>query len=105
MKELHILHSLLLEAQGHSGTVEDFPRKVLEGRVHLASELLRVFVSESVVKEPGSQPTGRIKGGLPPGSSPISQKTRDPSHMIPPVLPGFRPSREGPLSGVHNEGV
>jgi hypothetical protein len=105
MKELHILHSAIPEAPSHSRTMEDLPRKILEGRIHLASELLGVFVSESVVKEPGGYPTGRIVGRLPPGLGPISQKTCYPSHMIHPVLSRFRPNREGPTSGVHDERV
>jgi hypothetical protein len=44
-------------------------------------------------------------GRLPPGLGPISQKTRYPSHMIHPVLSHFRPNREGPTSGVHDERV
>ncbi len=105
MKELHILHPAIPQAPSHSRTMEDFPRKIFEGRIHLASELLRLFVSESVVKEPGGHPTGRIVGRLPPGLGPISQKTRYPSHMIHPVLSRFHPSRKGPMSGVHDERV
>ena len=105
MKEFSILHSLIPEAPSHSRTMEDLPREILEGRIHLASEHLMVFVSESIMEEPCGHPSSRFKGGLPPCSSPVAQKARHPSHVLPSGLFRLRPTREDPLGGVHNEGV
>jgi hypothetical protein len=51
MEKLFVLHPVVPKALSGSRSVEDLPRKTLEGRTHLAPDDLRVFVTEGVVKE------------------------------------------------------
>lgn len=105
MEKTLVLHSLIPEATSHSRTVEDLARKLLEGKVNLASEAVMVFVSEGIVKEAGGHPSGRLGRELPPRLGPIGQQARHTSHVFPSGLFRLCPTRKDTLGGIRHEGV
>ena len=105
MEKLQILYPFGGEPPGHPGPMEGLPRQIPERDVDLASEQVRVFVSEGIVQKAGRHPSSRLFGAFLPRKSPVSHEARHTTHVFPSCPLGHGPGREDSSGGILQEGV
>jgi len=105
VEKLFVLDTLIPEPPGHPRAMKHLSGEVPEGRINLASEDLGVFISEGIMKEPGSHPTSYFPVRFPPLFRPIPQNPGYPNHMLPSAPSRFRPTRKDTPSGLRKDGV
>ena len=97
VKEISVLHALVLQAPGRPGAVEDLPREISKPGFHQLPEDFVIFVPQGVVQPSGSPPSGHLCRGLPSRFRPGPHEGRHAGHVLSPHPAGPGPIRQDPF--------